>query len=157
VINRTHVWFAAFVLIVFGAGLAGGVAIDRSVWHGGRPFGGPGGSGMPGGFRGGERGVGPGGPGRSGDRPPTEAFVRELDSVLSLSDSQQKAITDIVNASRPQVRALQEEASKKFADQQQSLHDEIVKVLTAEQAKKFEEMPRGPFGFRSRGGGRGGR
>jgi hypothetical protein len=154
VINRTHVWFAAFVLIVFGAGLAAGVALDRSVWHGGRSFGGPGS------FRG-DRGPGGGpggpGPGRSGDRPPTENFVRELDQVLTLTDAQEKAITDIVNASRPQVRALQEEASKKFADQQKSLHDEIVKVLTPDQARKFEEMPHGPFGFRMRGGGRGGR
>jgi hypothetical protein len=159
VINRTHVWFAAFVLIVFGAGLATGVAVDRRVWHGGRLFGGPGGALGPGGFRGSDRGPGggPGGPGRSGDRPPTEAFIRELDTELTLSDSQKKTITDIVNASRPEVRALQEEASKKFAEQQKSLHDEIVKVLTPEQAKKFEEMPRGPFGFRSRGGGRGGR
>lgn len=156
-INRTHVWFAAFVLIVFGAGLAAGIAIDRGVWHGGRGFGGMGGG--PSGFRGGDHGPagGPGGPGRSGDRPPTEAFVHDLDALLNLTDVQEKAVTDIVNASRPQVRALQEEASKKFADQQQALHDQIVKVLTPEQAKKFEEMPRGPFGFRSRGGGRGGR
>lgn len=154
-INRTHVWFAAFVLVIFSAGLAAGVVLDRSVWHGGRPFGGPGG---PSGFRGGDRGPGgPGGSGRSGDRPPTEAFVHELDAALTLTDTQEKAITDIINASRPQVRALQEEASKKFAEQQQALHDQIVKVLTAEQAKKFEEMPRGPFGFRSRSGGRGGR
>ena len=167
-INRTHVWFAAFVLIVFAGGLAAGVAIDRAVWHGGR---GPG----PGGFRG-DRLGGPGRDGRSGegrdsgrggsgdgreggrgaDGPPTEAFVRELDQRLNLSPEQEAKVTEIINASRPEMRALQEDASKKFAGQQQSLQDAIVKVLSPEQAKKFEETPRGPFGFRWRGG-RGGR
>jgi len=166
VINRTHVWFAAFVLIVFAGGLAAGVALDRSVWHGGRGPGpgfrsgdrgpgGPGSSGRDGGRDGGGRDGGRSG-GRGGDGPPTEAFVRELDSLLTLTPGQEARVTEIINASRPQMRTLQEEASKKFADQQQSLRDQIVKVLTPEQAKKFEDTPRGPFGFRWRGG-RGGR
>lgn len=165
--NRTHIWFAAFVLIVFAGGMAAGVALDRSLWRGGR---GPGFT--SGGFRGGDRG--PGGPGREGrgdggartgggrdsggrdggrgDGPPTEAFVRELDAILSLTTEQEAKVTAVINASRPQMRALQEDASKKFAAEQKSLHDEIVKVLTPEQAKKFEETSRGPFGFRWRGG-----
>jgi len=162
VLNRTHVWFAAFVVIVFAGGIAAGVALDRSVWRGGRSSG-PG----AGGFRGDRGPGGPGGPGHDGgsrdgrdggrgDGPPTEAFVRELDALLTLTPEQEKKVTDIINASRPEMRTLQEEASKKFADHQQSLHDQIVKVLTPEQAKKFEETPRGPFGFRWRGG-RGGR
>jgi hypothetical protein len=166
VINRTHIWFAAFVLIVFAGGVAAGVALDRSLWRGGRPgftSGGPrgergpggpgrdGGSGRDGGRTGGGRDGG-----RGGDGPPTEAFVRELDANLSLTTEQEAKVTAIINASRPQMRALQEEASKKFAAEQKSLHDEIVKVLTPEQAKKFEETSRGPFGFRWRGG-RGGR
>ena len=165
--NRTHVWFAAFVLIVFAGGIAAGVALDRSVWRVGR---GPGGSGA--GFRADRGPGGPGGPSRDGGRdggsrgsgrdggrgdgPPTEAFVRDLDQNLALSPDQEAKITAIIDASRPQMRALQEEASKKFADEQKSLHDAIVKVLTAEQVKKFEESSRGPFGFRWRGG-RGGR
>lgn len=94
--------------------------------------------------------------GGRGDGAPTEAFVRALDETLTLSADQEAKITAIINASRPQMRTLQEEASKKFADEQKSLHDAIVNVLTAEQAKKFEETSRGPFGFRWRGG-RGGR
>lgn len=173
--NRTHVWFAAFVVIVFAGGIAAGVALDRSVWHGGR---GPGGSGFGGGFRGGRGPGGPGGPGgqsgpgrdgardggsrdgRSGggrgDSPPAEAFVKDLDQMLTLSADQESKITAIIDASRPQMRTLQEETSKKFADEQKALHDGILKVLTAEQARKFEETARGPFGFRWRGG-RGGR
>lgn len=161
-INRTHVWFSAFVVIVLAIGFAAGVATDRSIWRSGRGLG-PG----PGGFRGGDRGAStsPGrdggrtGGGRSSDGPPTEAFVRELDSLLTLSADQKAKLTTIIDASKPQMRALQDEASKKFADQQQALRDEIVKVLTAEQARKFAETPRGPFGFRWRGGrgGSGGR
>lgn len=152
-ITRAHVWFATFVIIVFASGLAAGVALDRSVWHGGRAFGGPNGPGSGSGFRGSDRGGGPGsGPGRSGDRPPTEAFVHELDNLLALSPEQEKQVTDIINASRPQVRALQQEASKKFADQQQAIHDQIAKVLTPEQIRKFDETSRGPFGFRWRSG-----
>ena len=155
-ISRTHVWFAAFVLIVFAAGLAAGVALDRSVWHGGRAYAGPGGAG--GGFRVGDRGAG--GPSRgdggrgNGDGQPAEMFVRELDSQLALTPDQEQKITDVINASRPAMRALQEDASKRFAAEQQALRDAIVKVLTPEQAKKFEEMPRGPFGFRRGGRGR---
>jgi hypothetical protein len=165
VLNRTHVWFSAFVVIVFAGGIAAGVALDRSVWHGGRPSLGQGG------FRGGDRGPGgPGGPGgtprengrggrdgRSGDGPPTEAFVRELDQMLTLTPDQEKKVTAIIEASRPEMRTLQEDASKKFAEHQKSLHDQIVQVLTPDQAKKFEDTARGPFGFRWRGGGRGAR
>ena len=157
--NRTHVWFSAFVVIVFAGGIAAGVALDRSVWHGGRGAGG---------FRGGDRASsGPGGSGglghdgggrdgRGGDGPATETFVRELDAILTLSPEQEAKVTAIINENRPKMRGLQEEASRKFADEQKSLHDEIVKVLTPEQARKFDETARGPFGFRWRGG-RGGR
>ena len=77
--------------------------------------------------------------------------------MLTLSADQEAKITAIIDASKPQMKALQEEASKKFADEQKALHDGIVKVLTPEQARKFEESSRGPFGFRWRSGGRGGR
>ena len=155
--NRTHVWFAAFVVIVFAGGIAAGVALDRSVWHGGR------GPGSLSGFRGGVRGSGGSGRegsggrdgrdvGYGGDGPPTEAFVRELDSLLTLTPDQEAKVTAIINASRPEMRSLQAEASKKFADEQKALHDAIVKVLTADQARKFDDTARGPFGFRWRGG-----
>lgn len=149
--NRTHIWFAAFVLIVFAGGIAAGVALDRSLWRGGDR--GPGGPGRDGGSReGGGRTGGGRDSGRGGEGPPTEAFVRELDAALTLSPDQEAKVTAIINASRPQMRALQDDASKKFAAEQKSLHDEIVKILTPEQVKKFEATSRGPFGFRWRGG-----
>lgn len=165
-INRSHVWFAAFVVILFAAGMASGVALDRAMGWGRRPGsvfrGGPGGPGDRGGDRIGERGGGPVGPGvgRGGGRgqgggPPTEAFVNELAEALSLTADQKTKITTILEASRPRLRALQEDASKKFSDEQLAVNTEITKVLTPEQAKKLEELQKerrgGPFGFRGRG------
>jgi hypothetical protein len=163
-INRSHVWFAAFVVIIFAAGLAAGIAIDRTLLPRGYGFRGPerGGRG-PGvqGVRGpdgpGSRGPGgPGGPRRVGgpDGPPTEAFVRDLNEVLTLNADQQAKITAIVDARRPKLRALQDEVSKKFSDEQAALRAEIAKVLTPEQQKKFDELEKdrrfGGFG-RGRG------
>jgi hypothetical protein len=164
VFNRTHVWFAAFVLIVFAGGLATGVVIDRTLWHGGRPSfrgdrGPGGGPGRPGSSNSPGREAGKDGrtSGRGSEGPPTAAFVRDLDSLLDLTSDQETQVAAIIDASRPEMRVLQEEVSKKFADQQKALHDAIAKVLTPEQAKKFDNTSRGPFGFRWRGGGRGGR
>jgi Spy/CpxP family protein refolding chaperone len=154
-INRTHVWFAVFVVILFAAGVASGVALDRGMgWglHRGGGFrSGPGGPGGPGG-----RGMGSGGRGNGQGGPATETFVNELDQALTLTADQKTKISAIIDASRPRLRALQEDASNKFTDEQQAVTQEISKVLTPDQAKKLEELqkkPRGgPFGFRSRGG-----
>src|SRR5665647_3503118 len=108
-INRTHVWFAAFVAILFFAGVASGVALDRAMGWGRRPGagfrGGPGGPGM-GGPGGQGAGVGRGMGGRGGQPvgPPTEAFVNELDQALALTSDQKTQITAIIDASRPRLR-----------------------------------------------------
>lgn len=170
-VTRAHIWFASFVVILFAAGVASGVALDRTMGWGHRPTGfgfrgGPGGSPSGSGIPGGGRGMG--GPGGRGGRdgrdggPPTEGFVNELDQALTLTADQKTRITSIIEASRPRLRTLQEEMSKKFSDEQQSLNDAISRLLTPEQAKKLEAMQKerrgGPFGFRDRGGrGRGDR
>ena len=98
--------------------------------------------------------MGPGGRSRQ-DGPPTEGFVNELDQALSLTADQRTKITAILEASRPRLHTLQEDASKKFSAEQQAVTDEINKVLTPEQAKKLAAMQKdhrgGPFGFRGRG------
>jgi len=166
-INRTHVWFSAFVVILFAAGVASGVALDRAMGWGHRPGtgfrSGPGeqsgrgmGSGRDNGAPGGPGGgrSGRGGPGGQ-DGPPTEAFVKELDQALTLTTDQKTKITAVIDASRPRLRTLQEEVSKKFSDEQQSLNDAIAKLLTPEQSKKLDEFKKerrgGLFGFRGRG------
>ena len=103
---------------------------------------------------GGGRGSQGGGRGNPGG-PPTEAFVNELDQDLRLSADQKTKIAAIIDASRPRLRALQEDSSKRFTAEQDAMTAEISKVLTPEQAKKLTELqsrPRGgPFGFRNRG------
>ena len=160
-INRTHVWFAAFVVILFAAGMASGVALDRAMGWGHRPGSGfRGGPGTPGGpantaMGASGRGMGGGGRGSQGG-PPTEAFVNELEQELSLTTDQKTRITAIIDASRPRLRTLQDEASKRITDEQEAVTAEIAKLLNPDQAKKLAELqkkPRGgPFGFRGRGG-----
>lgn len=158
-INRTHVWFAVFVVILFAAGVASGVALDRT-WGAGfrRPFSGlRGGMGGPGAGGSGDAGAMANRPGGRGGQagPPTEMFVNELDDALKLTPDQRAKITVIIDASRPRLRALQEDASKRFSDEQQAVTDEMAKVLTPDQAATLRELrsrPRGgPFGFRGRG------
>ena len=68
--NRVRVWFALFVLVVFCAGLAGGVLIDRAVGRRAAAFDRGGLRGPmdfgPGGPARGAGGRGPGGPGDAG-------------------------------------------------------------------------------------------
>ena len=157
-LNRSQVWFAVFVVILFAAGVAAGVALDRT-WGPSmrRPF-----SGFRGGMVG--PGGGPGDPGAMGNRPgvrggsagrPTEMFVNELDEALKLTPDQKTKVAAIIDASRPRLRAFQDEVSKKFSDEQEAVTNEIAKVLTPDQAAKLRELrsrPRsGPFGFRGRG------
>jgi Spy/CpxP family protein refolding chaperone len=81
-------------------------------------------------------------------------FVNELSEALTLTADQKTQITKILDDSRPRLRTLQEEASKKFSDEQDAVNNEIAKVLTPDQAKKLEELrskPRGGPGFRNRG------
>ena len=163
-INRAHAWFAAFVVIIFAAGLASGVALDRAIGWGRRPAfsgnrQGPGGPGGPGGPNAPD-GFGRGGGGRRGggdfQGPPVEAFVNELDGVLHLTADQKTKVTAILDASRPRQRALQDDASKRYGDEQTRVSDEINALLTPEQRTAMAELQktrRGPFGFR---GGRGG-
>lgn len=161
-INRAHAWFAAFVVIIFAAGLAAGVALDRALDRGRRPAVGanrPSGPGAPGngdafgrGGGGGRRGGG----GGDFQGPPVESFVAELDDALHLTADQKTQVAAILEASRPRLRALQDDASKRFADEQKKVSDEIDALLTPEQRTALAELRktrRGPFGLR---GGRGG-
>ena len=127
-----RVWLATFVSLVFVIGVSAGVLVDRE-WLLGRP-----GIGRPGpGGRGGPGGPSPGGPLVG---PPPERIVADLDAELHLSDAQRQQILTILDAHRPRVRALQDDARKKFSDEQRLLQDEIAKTLTADQAARFREL-----------------
>jgi len=141
--NRVRIWFALFVLAVFGVGLAGGVLIGRAVPRRAergvdRPGRGPG-------------DFGPGGPGpRRGGGPPPRLLVERLTTDLNLTVDQQKKIEEILTASRTRVETLQRDVRDRFDAEQRSLREAIHQVLTPEQQQKFDqrERERGRFGRR---------
>lgn len=152
--NRMRIWFALFVLVVFCAGLAGGVLIDRAIGRraafdrggprGAMDFGpggpGPGGAGGPG---------GPGGPGgRRGGSP--RMLVERLAGELSLTSEQRTKVEEILTARRARLETVQREVRDRFDTEQQGLRDEIRAVLTPDQQQKFDasERDRGRFGRR---------
>ena len=149
--NRVRIWFSLFVLVVFCVGVAGGVALDRSLnrraaFGRGGPRGpmdlGPGGPG-PG-------GPGPGGGPRRGGGPPPRVLVDRLASELDLTADQRTKIEEVLTARRARLESVQREVRDRFEAEQRSLRDEIRKVLTPEQQEKFDknEQERARFGRR---------
>lgn len=135
-----RLWFSTFVALIFVIGVSAGVFVDRT-WLTERR----------GDFRPGPDGRGRGAPPPQLVGPPPDRLIQEFDNELHLSSDQRDRILAILEAHRPQVRALQEDARKKFTDEQQKLQDEIAGVLTADQATKFRDMmarrpPEGPPG-----------
>ncbi len=135
--NRVRIWFALFVLVVFCAGLAGGVLIDRALgrraaFDRGGPRGamdfGPGGPG-PG-------GPGPGGgPGGRGGGPPPRMLVERLAGELNLTSEQRTKVEEILTARRARLETVQREVRERFETEQQALRDEIRAVLTPDSSR----------------------
>ena len=148
--NRVRLWFALFVLVVFGVGLAGGVVLNRSFvrrasfdrlsdrWRGPIDVG-PGGQ-------------GPGGGPRRGAGPPPGVLVDRLARELDLTADQRTKIEEVLAARRTRLETVQREVRERFDAEQRGLRDEIRKVLTPEQQEKFDknEQQRGRFGRRGR-------
>ena len=145
--NRVRVWFALFVLVVFCAGLAGGVLIDRALGRRAAAF-----------DRGGPRGAmdfgpggpsGPGGPGARRSGPP-RMLVERLAGELNLTSEQRTKVEEILTARRARLETVQREVRERFDTEQQALRDEIRAVLTPDQQQKFDanERDRGRFGRR---------
>ncbi len=133
--SRAKIWFALFVLVVFCAGAAAGVFIERRFdgprsWRGGPPS-----------------GVGPG-TGRGG--PPSEILLRRLSNDLDLDATQREEVARILRESRERVEGLQRDVRQQFDREQQNLREEIRKVLRPEQQERFEKT----FGRGMRGRGR---
>jgi len=120
-----QVWFAAFVVLVFVAGVATGVLI------GPRLFGGPG----PG------QGFGPAGPGLMMPAP----LVGRLAAELGLDAEQQKTLEAVLARRRERLLSFNREARDRFETEQRELRREIAEILTFEQQRQFErwlERPR---------------
>ena len=112
--GRPTVWLVAALVLVFLAGLAGGVFLDRSAL--------PHGSGSP-------RRPGP-------HFPSLEMMAREL----KLSPEQQARIKEIFERNEIRFKELRGEIDKHLGEIRQHLKEEIDKVLTPEQIKKLQNM-----------------
>jgi hypothetical protein len=132
-----RVWLLTFVGLVFLVGGSAGILVDR-VWLL-QPAGSPPAAPRP-------------GPPPAG--PPAERIVAELDAALTLTEAQRQQITTILEAHRPRVRQLQEDARQRFIDEQRLLHDEISKTLTPDQAALFKNISVGLDPGRGPGRGR---
>jgi Spy/CpxP family protein refolding chaperone len=135
-----RVWIATFSALLILAGASIGIVIDR-VWLRApvaAPVAAP--AGAPAGRLG-----GPPPPG-----PPIDVLVRQLDDQLSLTADERQHVASILEAHRPALRALQDDARQKFDAEQASLERDIAAALTPDQAVKFRAMmaarPLGPRG-----------
>lgn len=148
--DRVRIWFALFVLVVFCAGVAAGVVLDRSLNR--RPAvvrasdrGAPRGP-----MESGSGGPGPGGGSRRGGGPPPRVLVDRLASELALTADQRTKIEEVLTARRTRLEAVQREVRDRFEAEQRSLRDEIRTLLTPEQQETFDknEQERSRFGRR---------
>jgi hypothetical protein len=103
--DRPRVWFALFVLAVFGVGLASGVFLGpRMVGPPGRPFG---------------NFDGPPGSGRRGGPPP--GVLLELWIVISLTDDQRTGIGAVLESSRERLDQFQQDTHNRLESEQRAL------------------------------------
>lgn len=135
--KHIRIWFALFVLAVFGVGLASGVLIGRRM------------AGPPRGWDARGRGpmaIGPGGRGGL----PREVMLERLSEDLDLTAEQRTQIDTVLRSSRERIQQLQGDVRGRFEKEQRRLREEIRKVLTPEQQERFDQrvlMPgrrRGP-------------
>jgi hypothetical protein len=90
-------------------------------------------------------------------------MVVRLDRELHLTDAQKRELRDILEAWDTRARTAQDAVQQQFRDEQQQLRQAVIKILTPEQAARFDEIGgrvlavpsgrggRGPYG-RGRGG-----
>jgi hypothetical protein len=105
-------WVAALVLLLtFGAGFVGGLAVHRAfvLRH-------------------------------HGMAPRTDMMLNHLDRALDLSDAQRKQIAGILSHRRERIESLWSGVRPRVRAEVEATNAEIERVLTAEQRAKFERM-----------------
>jgi Spy/CpxP family protein refolding chaperone len=121
--NRSRLWFVLAVVLIFAAGLVGGIFTERWVLAKKPDFRRP-----------------PGQPG--GGVPTMGRWFRDL----GLSPEQQAKMQEIFKANDERMRSdqkikdLRAESNKRFAEIREQLKKEIDSVLTPEQKKKLDAM-----------------
>ena len=131
----TRVWVGLFVLVVFLAGLAAGVAAAPWLRFDPRP-----------GF-GSFRGPGP--------PPVSSRLIERMSSTLDLTDDQTVRLEAVLDARRDTFRAISRDMRNRVEAERETFRSAIAEILTPEQMERFEsEIVR--MG-EERGGRRGGR
>jgi Spy/CpxP family protein refolding chaperone len=82
----------------------------------------------------------------------THAIVSQLDRKLDLSDAQRKKIEEIINRRHRAIHHIRGDVDPQIRAQLDKANQEITRVLTPEQRKKFEalKMRLGPYARRWR-------
>ncbi len=143
--TSTRLWAGLFVLVVFVAGLAAGVAV--------RPWLGPGPT----------RGFGPRGMvGRPAPDRMTERLLERISAEIDLTPEQDRGLRAVFDGRQQRLREINKEVRDRFETQQTQMNAEISAILTPEQMEIFqneilsmrrERGRRGPRGRDGRGRG----
>jgi hypothetical protein len=122
--RHLRVWFVVFVIAVFASGVGAGSLLERYM----RPGAGRLAPGMIQAGARGQAGVGPG-----------VMMHRQLNERLQLTADQRQQIDAIFAKRRARLATIRSEINARFDTEQRDFRDEIKKVLTPEQQKKFDE------------------
>ncbi len=120
--KHLHAWFVVFVVAVFLAGMGGGVILDRYLAPralASRP--------------------GPGPRGLFGPAAAAATLRHDLPDVLQLTADQRAKLDEIFANRRQRIQQIQSENWARFDTEQRELREEIAKILTPEQRKRFED------------------
>jgi hypothetical protein len=123
-------WVAGCAVLVFGIGLAAGVLLDRSL--GPRPA-------PPDDVRAGFT--------RGPMGPPGGRLVERLAEELELTGDQRQKLEGLLEERRKRLDGVRIDMGARFAKEQEELRSEIRRLLTDDQAARFDELMRRGPGF----------
>ncbi len=123
--TRMRLWAGLFVLVVFVAGIAGGVAVrpwivSESQAASAEPD-------LRGGGRGARR------------APMTERLLDRIASDIGLTEEQDQQLREVFETGRQRLREVSEDVGRQFETEREQMNAEIATILTAEQMEKFDQ------------------